>query len=433
MSKTGRGLIVPALTGKFGQWRYYQLILSVSELVCNFGTEEKPDYRVKAVEEVEEIYSQKGVSNLLQRAFDVKRLLPLRNYILNQQDRYINNLTIGIFGGDPDWHGLNIDPRLKDQDARTKDSVELDVKDIEERVGIIQLDGSETLFVLDGQHRLKGLRKAYEESPDSIGRDQVVCTVIVHRPDEQGRIRTRRLFSTVNRHAKPVSNGENILLDEDDVSAIVVRALIEEFDVFKDREAVALSKGGNISLGDQDRFTTVVTLYDINEKLIDHARIYHKVDGKIVRIRPESEELITQQKELVFKYWKTFVELWPTVEAFLKDSTANRRKYRIGGGSFILRPIAQVALFEVLRSCGLDDKSTLEKLKALPELLTDPFWHYVLWDPHKGVMLSNRAHVRNYIRYHVGLKLTAAELKRLQLTYQKNSGDLKLKLPAVQA
>ena len=82
MSKTGRGLIVPALTGKFGQWCYYQLILSVSELVRNFGTEEKPDYRVKAVEEVEEIYSQKGVSNLLQRAFDVKRLLPLRNYIL---------------------------------------------------------------------------------------------------------------------------------------------------------------------------------------------------------------------------------------------------------------------------------------------------------------------------------------------------------------
>lgn len=424
MSQDDRSLAVPALTGKFGQWRYYQLVLRVRDLVQNFGTESKPDYRVKAVEEVEEIYSRKGVSELLQRAYDPTRLAPIKNYILNQTDRYVNNLTVGIFGGAPDWFGVDIE-------AQAKSAVDVGKGAFKGRVGIVTLNGTETLFVLDGQHRLKGLRKAFAEKPSKVEHEEVVCTLIVHEATDKGRIRTRRLFSTINRHAKPVSKGENILLDEDDVSAIVVRALIEEFEPFVGQSAIALSKSGNItSKGpNQEKLTTVVTLYDINERLINHASIYPEVEGKLVRVRPENEKVIDEQKDVVFKYWEAFLKLWPSIKVFLKDSSEQRKKYRKDGGSFVLRPIAQAALFEVLKSCGLDDRATLKRLQSMPESLTDPFWHYVLWDPHKGTMLHNKGYARNYIKHNVGLVLTKAETKRLQENYRKGSGDAKLNLP----
>lgn len=420
MNNLNKKILVPALTGKFGNWRYYQMILKVEDIVQNFGTIDKPNYRIKAVEEVEEIYSKKGVSDLLQRAYDKNRLKPIKHYILNQNDKYLNNLTIGIFGGNPDWLDINIST-LND-----KHSTELD--EIKKKVGFIELNGNETLFVLDGQHRLKGLRNAYETKPDKIKNEEIVCTLIIHRPTNEGRIRTRRLFSTINRQAKPVSAGENILLDEDDASAIIVRNLIEEYRHFKDKEIIALIKGGNISKGDQDMFSTVVTLWTINENIIEHSKIYPKVDGNIVRVRP-SDNSIKEQRQRVFKYWNKFFELFPSALTFINDSKKNRLKYREGGGDFTLRPIAQIALFEILISFDDLNNSNIIKLKNLPLNVNNEFWHYILWDPYKSNMLFNRGLVKNYIKYNIGLNLTPSALKTLKDSYKKNSGELELNLP----
>ena len=54
--------------------------------------------------------------------------------------------------------------------------------------------------------------------------------------------KTRRIFSTLNRYAKPVTTGDIIALDEDDTVAIVTRNLLESFPLFiKDRIASAKS------------------------------------------------------------------------------------------------------------------------------------------------------------------------------------------------
>lgn len=414
-------IIVPALTGQFGQWRYYQLILKVKDLVQNFGTAEKPNYRVKAVEEVEEIYSEKGVSKLLQRAYDPKRLEPIKNYILKQPDKYLNNLTIGIFGGNPDWYPIN----LSDNFDSEKKNLEL----IEKQLGFIELQGTETLFVLDGQHRLKGLRKAFEEKPKKIAEDEIVCTLIVHTPNAQGRIKTRRLFSTINRQAKPVSKGENILLDEDDVSAIIVRSLIEEYKNFKDKEIIALIKGGNITKGQFSKLTTVVTLYEINEKLIEKEGLYPIGDDKnYIRVRP-SEELIDKQQKIVFKYWDEFFKLFPKTLDFIQCAKSKRSDFREKMRYFTLRPISQLALFEIILTCETENSAIKkEKLKKLPLVENDEFWHHILWNPFKNGVLYNRSLIRNYIKYNIGLHLKPLELTRLKDGYKKNSGDLELEM-----
>ncbi len=402
-------ILVPALTGKFGDWRYYQLILKVEDFARNVGSKEHPQFRIKSVDEVEEIYSEKGIGYLLQRTYDIKRLKPIKNYILKQSDRYLNNLTVGIFGGSPDW--LNVE-------IKSDNHADFDLESISKQLGFIKLDGSESIFVLDGQHRLKGLRAAYAENPEKIAKEEVVCTLIIHRDSKEGRVRTRRMFSTINRHAKPVSMGENILLDEDDVSSIVVRSLVEEYRIFKNKKVVALVKGGNISKGILEYFTTVVTLWTINEKIICHAEMYPEVEGKLVRVRP-SDTKINEQKQRVFSYWNLFFKIYPDALKFINDNLENRKNYRNSGGPFYLRPIAQIAIFEILTSFETLEDEIILRLKKIPIQLEDVFWHYILWNPHKSTMNSNRSIARNYIRYQIGAELKPKELENLSIAFKK--------------
>lgn len=329
-------------------------------------------------------------------------------------------MTIGIYGGNPDWMDINISAF----DKELTDSI----KGSQKKLGFIKFTGLETLFVLDGQHRLKGLREAYSQNPEKIENDEIVCTLIIHKPDSEGRIKTRRLFSTINRQAKPVSKGENILLDEDDASSIMVRELVENYKEFKNKEIIALSKGANISIKDFDKFTTVVTLWTINEKLIDKG-IYHKIDGDIVRTRP-TEKVLNKQKTLIFKYWDKFFSLFPSAKLFINKPKEERTASRSIGGDFILRPIAQTAIFEILEEQGVNkfESESILKLKDLPSSVTNEFWAYILWNPFNSTMLTNRSLVRNYIRYNVGLNLKPSELQSLKDKFKSNSGDKELSL-----
>lgn len=410
-------LLAPALTGKFGTWRYYQFVLKVKDFACNHGTLSKPQYRIKSVDEVEEIYSKNGVSNLLQRVYNPKRLTPIKNYLLNQPDRYINNLTVGIFGGSPDWIDLEITSTNNDLPA---DRIPI----VAAQIGLISFDGSETLFVLDGQHRLKGLRSAFIEKPEVVEDDDVVCTLIIHSATDKGRQRTRRLFSTINRQAVPVSKGENILLDEDDVSAIVTRAMIEDYPRFKGKEIITLSKSANIgkSKDEQKCLTSVVTLYSINEALLDHKEIYPKIDGKLVRIRPQDKTTISNATNKVFHYWDLFFSVFPEAEDFITLPSEKRIELRKAGGPICLRPIVQLAVFEILAEQKSSHMITVKRLQTLPKEVSHPFWHYIAWDPIKNTMLFNRSLVRVFIKYKTGMLISERERKGLATNYFKNSG-----------
>lgn len=414
------GIWTPAISGQFASWRYFQVILKVQQLVENLGTEAHPNYRIKTVDEIEEIYSRKGVSELLQRTYDPKRLVPIKNFMLHQPERYVNNLTIGIYGGDPDWHAITF--RTAGAEVPSDFAGEL---------GFIRLSGSETLFVLDGQHRIKGLRAAHGTKGSVGGQDEIACTLVIHAPNKEGRVRTRKLFSTINRHAKPVSEGENILLDEDDVSAISVRALIEDFKPLQNKQVVALSKTGNLNKADWDNLTTVVTAYAINETIVDGSAIYPKYDGKHIRVRP-SAKVVDAQIDKVFGKWNEFMTLFPVIGEFISADEKKRRAYREGGGPFILRPIAQLAFFELMRSLK---KNELKRVAALPLDLNDSFWHHVMWNPiqgSQGAIISNRSLLRNYIRYHIGVELSPKEKNSLLKAYRASAGNDRIRLPRPQ-
>jgi DNA sulfur modification protein DndB len=192
-------LFLPALTGQFSNWRYFEIVMPVREIIRTLNTHslEKPDYRIKTVAEVEEVYSRSGISNMLQRVFDSRRLEPIKNYLTKQSDRYVNNLTVAIFGGPAEWLPIGITPSslLGIDEQKGEEYWEKFAKSF----GIIKLTGKEILFVLDGQHRIMSMREAVQLDP-SLLEQEVAITLISHKNSTEGRRTTRRLFTTVNRY-----------------------------------------------------------------------------------------------------------------------------------------------------------------------------------------------------------------------------------------
>lgn len=421
-----RALILAGLSGNFQNWTYFQVLIKVKDLVIDFGTIDNPNFRVKTTDEVEVIYSKKGIGNLLQRALDGKRIEPIKKFINEQPDAYINNLTVAIFEGSPEWIPFDISSTSFDD---IENNTNISREELIKAFGIIKLNGDETLFVLDGQHRLKALREAYKTNK-TIGDNDISLTLIAHKDDEEGRKKTRRLFSIINRYAKPVSLGENILLDEDDMSAIITRRLVEDFSEFKDKDLIALNKTADLKLPkDKFKFSTAICLWSINELIIDPKLVYPKYIGSknnLVRIRP-NDEVIESYNKLIFGFWNLFFQCLPKAKMFVESPSENLRGT---GGPFSLRPIGQQLFCDFyLKLKELNRLSEIHIISNVPDDLTNEFWHFVLYNPIQETIMRNRSYARDYLFYMLGLPLTIKNKNRLLENYRKLKQNTDIELP----
>ena len=417
-------LLVPAMFGNYQHWPYYQIVLKIEDIVQNLGTDEKPNYRIKTTDEVNVIYSQVGINNLLQRILDKRRLEPIRKFINEQPEAYVNNLTVAIYGGDPQWLPIDIQ-----RSSFVEELPEETFDDLSNTLGLVKFTGQETLFVLDGQHRLKALRLAYA-ADKSIGQNQILLTLITHIDTDEGKKKTRRLFSIINRYAKPVSLGESILLDEDDLSAILVRKFIEEYPSFQNKDLIALNKTADIKLPkDKLKFSTVIVLWTINELLIDPKAVYPPWTGgkaNLVRIRPD-DSTIEKYKKVVFEFWDHFFKVFPNAKAFIINAEKNARPI---GGPFSLRPVGQQIFSQFYQKMKkMDRVKELSLFNQIPDNLNDPFWHYVLFDPIGNRIIGSTSFARDYVYYHLNLPLSNNQLLTLLKNYRKFKQDDKAELP----
>jgi DNA sulfur modification protein DndB len=191
-------LILPGLRARMGDWVYYICFLKMQDIAMRISTEE-------------EVHSGETVSNLLQREFQ-DRSSEIANYLLSQQQRFLNALVVGTYKGKPNWQEFAID----DSESRIGTLPE----DLEGTVGLLRLEGTEKLFAIDGQHRIAAIKEALEKQPELW--DEEVCVIFLrgvpqeHRnEDPAGFERTRRLFATLNRQAKSVSENDVTALDKD--------------------------------------------------------------------------------------------------------------------------------------------------------------------------------------------------------------------------
>ena len=200
--------------------------------------------------------------------------------------------------------------------------------------------------------------------------------------------RTRRLFTTLNRYAKPLNKREAIALDEDDVVAIVTRKLVEEHPFFRDRVNTTRSK--SLPKSDMHNITSIIALYDaLNEYLRDRSP---KAWSTFQRGRPPEEELedwYVRSDHLWEQLSKSMVVL---ASYGASDDNTPASLYRNDeGGHLLFRPIGFAMIIRTIKRLEEEGYSTQEAAERVGqismELQNDP-WSGLLWDPQNKRMIT---------------------------------------------
>ena len=210
--------LLPAIRSYVGDWIYYVTTLTFDEV------------RV-LIKDPDEIHERKKLSDWIQRVVVRDHSDAIATYITENKQRFLGSLIIGIYDGNPDWAPLNVNFSHDFLDLSDSEK-----EKIEGKLGLLHLSGSEKLFAIDGQHRVAGIKKAFQYIDfDPKMKDESISAIFVAHDasSEETKQRTRRLFTTVNKKAKRVSKSAIIALDEDNGFAVITRSLIDEHWLFE--------------------------------------------------------------------------------------------------------------------------------------------------------------------------------------------------------
>lgn len=367
---------VPAIRAKIGIWVYYVATLTFGQVADS----------VRRVDD--ELHKSPVLREMLQRSI-TSNYKSISRYIEQQEERFFNALVLAVYDGDPQWH-----------------EVRLDYGDGEEfyDIGLLELTGEEKIFPVDGQHRVEGIKDAIKVNPDKTA-EKIPVIFIGHKKDADGMQRARRLFSTLNRYAKPVSMRDIIALDEDDSIAIVSRELIDNHKLFSDKRILD-SKSKAIPESNTTAFTSIITFYECNRELISflikNIEIKNSEGKKLrgspklqqfIRFRPE-QSLIEEFTYECFSYWTAFATEISPIKEYINTLPTSAEKYRNrDGGCILFRPIALLpfvkASMRIKEKYGFDNNTLLNQMSKLPLNLSDRIWRNVLWNSTTKTMVTS--------------------------------------------
>lgn len=183
MNPNRNPLFLPALRAKMGIWIYYITLMNMKEVASRISV-------------VDDIHSSTSRKELSQRAL-MKKSERIAEYLLGEEQRFCNAIVIGSHGGSPNWHDLSV------RGGRG-------VADVPEHpegsLGFLELTGDETLFAIDGRHRVQAIKEAVVQ--DRSLEEEEVCAIFVkgvpaseRDKDPDGFERTRSLILALNRRA----------------------------------------------------------------------------------------------------------------------------------------------------------------------------------------------------------------------------------------
>lgn len=412
-------LMIPALKAFMGTWVYYIGFMKMVDIA-------------ERISIVGDIHTSTKLQEFLQRQLS-NRSIEISDYLLNQEQRFFNSLVVGTYGGKPEWIELAVKAKTAEDEEQ--------LLDLEGKVGFLKLSGDETLFAIDGQHRIAGIKGAIEKNKD-LEVEEVsvifVAGVIQNQRsmDPQGFERTRRLFTTLNRYAKPVNKKDIIALDEDDVIAIITRKLLDEYPLFKDKVS---PKGSNsIPRNDKVSLTTIINLYDIINIYLEES-VSELPFGK--RKRPSDDDLDHLYK-LITELWDQLVEAFTPLGELCNSGPEEKvaSKYRHkDGGSILFRPIGlKMVIITIadLRKEGLPLTESLDRIKQVEMSLSKEPWSGLIWNSSLKRMIAtgeNQKAARLVLLYSVGGNLekvgSSVNKLKLELAGLMNRGVQEIELP----
>ena len=309
--------LYPALQFEMGSWRYYVVKMSTRELAEN-------------VKFAYEVYEDRTLDDAIQRVLNETRVKKeLVTYLKRQPDRFFSSVVVAALDGNPKFYPVHIadDDRFE---------VFADDDRLNESFGVLRFDGTQQYYALDGQHRLSSIKTLLDKNnplsdgaPPGFGKEEMSVVVVVPSADDSDDTflkKYRRLFSNLNRYAKPTDQVTNIIMDEDDAFAILTRRLVMEHPFFQSAgrdetsRRVKTTKGKNLNETDT-YFTSLETLYDLNVRLLSSRERQNSGWGSedggqdlatFKRFRPNDEVLDGLYRELVM-YWDGLLEELPVL------------------------------------------------------------------------------------------------------------------------
>lgn len=399
---------IPAIRGTIGNLTFYTATFTFKQIA----------ERVKPADD--ELHTSSSLREQLQRALTDNHK-SITEYILKQNEHFFNALVLAMYDGDPTWNELEFEYNNHSYHS----------------MGFLHLNGEERIFPVDGQHRVEGIKGALKENP-KLNDEKITVIFIGHHNDKEGKEKTRRIFSTLNRYAKPVKPGDIIALDEDDTVAIVTRNLLETYPLFINDNVKADLKGSKaLSDNDTKSFTSLLTLYDTNRIIYTYYKSRDNKQGKLynstkisefLKFRPEPKEL-DEFEVYLRQFWDIFCNVFPGMEDYVNASAdpaaASRFRNKKDGGLLYFRPVALPQLVKAICETCLRMRISLEYCMqgyaSIEMAISNNPWIDILWNPRKQTMItSNKPVISPMLMFIYDEKLfTSSELDNFKKSYAK--------------
>lgn len=397
-------LLTPALKCAMGDWTYYSALLNFAQVA-------------ECIKRTEEIHESQQLSNWIQRQLIQNHASNIAEYLLEQPERFFNAIVVGVYGGAPSWHPLEITvPRASQHLELTEGQQQF----LQTSVGILHFTGTEKLFAIDGQHRVEGIKKAWNLDPGKIKDDELTVIFVSHEKSQEGERRTRRLFTTLNKTARRVSTADRIALDEDDGFAVLTRRLVDEFSYFKQGTFIAFNRTASLKKSDRIELTTIVSLYNQIVALYQPQLLSENIAKKRFKNARPADSILDQYFEICTEYWYNLRQTVSEVDDILSKRIVASELRQESKNHLLARPIGQHAFAKatgILVGRGHSLQQAIERLTGVELWLHQPTWHFILWDPLQGRMEKNVTVGVSMLLYLIGeeaqTKATDAKLKRI--------------------
>jgi len=373
------------------------------------------------IKPTDEVHRSKQLSDWIQRQLMEKHASGIATYLCNQEERFFNAVVIGIYGGSPSWSPLHVSsppggdaPTISDNDREMLDS----------SVGLLCLDGSEQLFAIDGQHRVEGIKNALMKE-SSLADDEIIALFVGHDTSEAGLQRTRRLFTTLNKTAKRVSDAARVALDEDDGFAVVTRKIIDDSGLFDGGRLVAFAPSGAIPNADRTSVTTIISLYhqlkDLYSQTLSNGALRKR---DYASARPTDSDIDSLYRAYCV-YWNSVCKVVEPVREVIKSSIEAGAYRKPRKNHVLMRPVGQRAFIGavgVLVERGAEIEEAVERLAKVELWIHKKAWRQILWDPLQNVMLKSVSLAESFLLSQIGEDCrSTARQRKLDLTIENRA------------